>query len=170
MNGSWFRLFIFSKNLQIEPNLNSAFANKYDKIWCWPRYFDNFREISNSSISLLRTFIYNQEIQKNYLLFGFPFRLLQKSSKLPLIFLRFQSILSVKWMVKSTIHCYIINGTKTFRIMTLSIMTLSVIAKLKYYDFCWAFFRKLTSKLCTFLIKINRLRQCGDFVSMRHLP
>ncbi len=54
-----------------------------------------FREILNSSISLLRIFIYNQSIQK-ISAFRFWFRLLWKSSKLPLIFLGFWSVRSVK--------------------------------------------------------------------------
>ncbi len=58
-------------NEQIAPNLNSVFANKYDKIWCWPRNFDYIWEFLNSSISLLWIFIYNQSIRKSYLLLGF---------------------------------------------------------------------------------------------------
>jgi hypothetical protein len=49
------------------------FANKYDKIQCWLRNFDNFQEISNSVISLLRIFIYSWSIWKKYLLLGFSF-------------------------------------------------------------------------------------------------
>jgi hypothetical protein len=77
-------------NEQIEPNLNGVFANKYDKIRCWPRNFweilrnfekfweilrnfEKFWEISNSLISLLRLFVYNRSIRKNYLLSGFSF-------------------------------------------------------------------------------------------------
>jgi hypothetical protein len=52
MNSSWFRLSFIINNEQIEPNLNSVFVIKYDKIQCWPRNFDNFPDISDS----LRTF------------------------------------------------------------------------------------------------------------------
>jgi hypothetical protein len=60
-------------NEQIEPNLNSVFANKYDKIRCWLRNFDYFREFLNSSISLLRIFLFNCSIWKSYLLSVFGF-------------------------------------------------------------------------------------------------
>jgi hypothetical protein len=109
MYSSWFRLSFIINNEQIELNLNSAFANKYDKIQFWLQNFDNFWEISNSSISLLRIVIYNRSIQKKLSAFGFWFRLLQQSSKLPSILLRFQSIWSVKQIqIKSTICCYVV--------------------------------------------------------------
>ncbi len=95
-----FSLSFTIKNEQIEPNLNSVFANKYDKIQCWPRNFEYFREFLNSSISLLRIFISNLSIQK-LSTFGIRFRLLWKSSKLPSIFLGFQSIQSVNWIWKT---------------------------------------------------------------------
>ncbi len=109
MNSSWFRLSFIINNEQIKLNLNSVFANNYDKIQCWLQNFDNFWEISNSSISLLRIFVYNRSIQKKLSAFGFRFRLLQQSSKLPSILLRFQSIWSVKRIqIKSTICCYVV--------------------------------------------------------------
>ena len=64
MNSSWFRLSFIINNEQIEPNLNSVFVIKYDKIQCWPRNYDKFWEIVNSLISILRIFIYNQPIWK----------------------------------------------------------------------------------------------------------
>jgi len=73
MNSSSFRSSFIINNEQIEPNLNSVFENKYGKIQCWPRNYNKFWEIKNSAISLLRIFIYNQSIQKNYLLLGFGF-------------------------------------------------------------------------------------------------
>ena len=96
MNSSWFRLSFIINIEQIEPNLNGVFANKYDKIRCWPRNFENFQEFWNSSISLLRIFIYNRSVH-----FGIWFRLLRKSSKLPSIFLGFQSIRSVNQIQKT---------------------------------------------------------------------
>ncbi len=55
-----------------------------------------FWEFSNSSISLLRIFIYNRSVH-----FGIWFRLLRKSSKLPSIFLGFQYIRSVNQIQKT---------------------------------------------------------------------
>ncbi len=42
MNSSWFGLSFIINNEQIEPNLNGVFANKYNKIQCWPRNIENF--------------------------------------------------------------------------------------------------------------------------------
>jgi len=42
MNSSWFRLSTAVKNEQIETDWNGVFANKFDKIQCWLRNFDNF--------------------------------------------------------------------------------------------------------------------------------
>ncbi len=88
------------KNEQIEPNLAGVFANKYYKIWCWLKNFEYFWEFSNSLISLLRIFIYNWSIRKSYLHSGIRFHSLQKSSKLPSIFLGFRSIQSVNRIPK----------------------------------------------------------------------
>ncbi len=96
MNSSLFRLSFFINNEQTQPNLNGVFVNKYGKIQCWLRNFDYFWEILNRLLSLLKIFIYNQ---KNVSAFGFWFQLLWKSSKLPSIFLGFQSIRSVKWIL-----------------------------------------------------------------------
>jgi hypothetical protein len=80
-------------NEQIVPNLNIVFANKYDKIQ--QRNFDNFWEISNSLISLLRIFFWIGHLKK-VSAFGYQFCLLWKPSKLPSIFLGFWNIQSVK--------------------------------------------------------------------------
>ncbi len=42
-----FWLSFIINNEQIESNLNGVFANKYNKIWHWPRNFDNFWEFLN---------------------------------------------------------------------------------------------------------------------------
>ncbi len=74
MNTWWFRLSFFINNEQIEPNLNGVFTNKYGKIQCWLTNFEKFWIVM---ISLLRIFIYNQSIQKIYLLSGFGFNHLE---------------------------------------------------------------------------------------------
>ncbi len=120
MNSSWFRLLFIINNEQIEPNLNGVFANKYDKIQCWPRNFDDFQEISNSLISLSTIFVYNQSIWKNYLLSGFGFACFEKSSKVSSIFLGFQNIRSVKWI-------WIMNGKEPLFVITYSLQTLKIV-------------------------------------------
>ncbi len=108
-----FWLSFMINNEQIKPNLNNAFANKYHKIQCWLRNFDNFWEILNRLISLLRMFVYHRSIQKNYLLLGFGFAYFKSHRSYLQFFLRFQSIQSIKWITivngkKSTIHCYLL--------------------------------------------------------------
>ncbi len=84
-----FWLLFIINDKQIEPNLNGAFANKYDKIQCWLRNFENLWDFMNSLISLLRIFVYIPSIWKKISAFGF-FCLVRKSSKPPSIFLSFK--------------------------------------------------------------------------------
>jgi hypothetical protein len=87
-------------NKQIEPNLNSVFVNKYDKIRWGPRYFDYFWEFLNSSISLLRIFVYNLSIQKNVICFCFLVLLTSIVIKANFDFFRVRSIRSVNQIQK----------------------------------------------------------------------
>ena len=98
-------------NEQIEPKLNGVFVNKYNKIRCWPRNLDYFREFLNSLISLFRIFIYNWSIWKSYLLLVFSFAYFESHQSYLSNFLGFQSIRSVN-------RIQIMNGKKALFAVT----------------------------------------------------
>jgi hypothetical protein len=98
-NSLSFSLPNFVNSEPIELNLNSIFANKYNKVWYWLRNYNEFWEIMNSFISvftLLQTFVYIQSNSKVFGLSVFRFNLFDKWQIGPLVL--------TKYLVNSNSH------------------------------------------------------------------